>query len=214
MTPTIAKATLLGLAALTLIATQAALAATPSAPVATTSPPAPAAAAAPALANGPLVAGVCLLSQEALVTRSRIGQAATARLRDLAQQAQANINAEKAHIEARGKALQAKRATLTPMQLEAEGKALNAKVQALQAQASERAQQIDATKSRAYAEVLHEAQPFIVQAYGAHACGLLLAREAALTGNMGNDLTGEVLAALDAKGTPVTFDLEPSRPQK
>ena len=207
MTPTSFKATVAGLAALTLISAPAGRAQTPPAPATPT-------AALPPLSNGPLVAGVCLFSQEAVVTRSKVGQAATARLRDLAQQVQSTINAEKARIEARGKALQAKRATMTPLQMQAEGQALNARVQALQAQAGERAQQIDATKTKAYGEVLREAQPFIVQAYGAHGCGLLFAREAVLTGNLGNDLTGEVLAQLDAKGTPVTFDLEPARPQR
>jgi Skp family chaperone for outer membrane proteins len=160
------------------------------------------------------VAGVCLLSQEALIARSKTGQAATARLRDLAQQAQTSLNAEKARLEARGKALEARRATLTPLQIQAQGQALNQAAQALQAKAAERSQQIDATKNRAYGLVLEQAKPMIAQAYAAHNCGLLFGREAVLTGNMGNDLTPEVLAALDAKGTPVTFDLEASRPTK
>ena len=204
------KSALLGLTALTLLTAQAAHAAAPPAPAAAPAPPvAPAvAAAAP---NGPLVVGICLLSQETLITRSKVGQATTARLRELAAQVQANLNAEKARLEARGKALEAKRATLSPMQIQAQGQAINASAQALQARAAERSAQIDATKTKAYGQVIQQAQPFITQAYGAHACGLLLARETVLSGNMTNDLTSEVLAALDAKGAPVTFDLQPPR---
>lgn len=218
------KSALLGLTALTLLTAQSARAAPPPTPAAVPAPPlkptvapmaapasAPVVAAAP---NGPLVIGVCMLSQESLITRSKVGQATTARLRELAAQVQANLNAEKARLEARGKALETKRATLSPMQIQAQGQAINASAQALQAKAADRSTQIDATKSKAFGQVLQQAQPFITQAYGAHACGLLLARETVLSGNMANDLTPEVIAALDAKATPIVFDLEPPRSGK
>jgi Skp family chaperone for outer membrane proteins len=225
MNTTFTKGALRALAATVLLAAPAAQAQAPtpsaaaSAPVAPATPAAPAIAtpaaaaaiATPAASKGPLVPGVCLLSQEALIARSKVGQGATARLRELAGQVQANLNAEKARLEARGKALNDKRATLTPLQIQAQSQALNQSAQALQAKAGERSQQIDATKTRVLNQVLQQAQPFITQAYAAHGCGLLFAREAVLTGNLGNDLTDEVLAALDAKGTPITFDLEPAQ---
>ena len=192
-----------------------------AAPAAPPAPPSPMAAPAVALPaspapspNGPLVAGVCLFSQEMLITRSKVGVAATSRLRELAQNAQNALVAERSRLEARGKALEAKRATLTPLQLQAQGQALNQQVQALQTKAGERSQQIDATKAKVFALVLDQARPYLTQAYAAHGCGLLFARETVLSGNFGNDLTPEVVAALDAKGTPLTFDLEPMRPAK
>jgi Skp family chaperone for outer membrane proteins len=215
MNANFSKGALCGLAA-ALVTAPAAWAQAPTAPVAPAPPAAPAATAAPAPAatptasKGPLIPGVCLLSQESLITRSKVGQAATARLRELAGQVQSNLNAEKTRLEARGKALNDKRATLTPLQIQAQSQALNQRAQALQAEAGERSAQIDATKSRAFSRVIQAAQPYITQAYAAHGCGLLFAREAVLTGNLGNDVTDEVLAALDAKATPVTFDLEPA----
>jgi outer membrane protein len=218
------NAALWGLAALSLLAAEEAQAATPPAPAAAAAPAAPAttppqaaapvAVAPPANPVGPLIAGVCLLSQEGVITRSKVGQATTARLRELAQQVQSNLTAEQARLQARGKVFEAKRATLTPLQQEAEGKALQQRGQALQAQAGERQQQLDATKTRALSQVLNEAQPFITQAYAAHGCGLLFAREAVLSGNLANDLTPEVVAALDAKAAFVPFELEPPRPAK
>ena len=102
-----------------------------AAPAAPPAPPSPMAAPAVALPaspapspNGPLVAGVCLFSQEMLITRSKVGVAATSRLRELAQNAQNALVAERSRLEARGKALEAKRATLTPLQLQAQGQAL------------------------------------------------------------------------------------------
>jgi Skp family chaperone for outer membrane proteins len=214
------KAGLSGLTALTLLAAPAAQAQTPppAAATPTPAPPAPVAppaAPAPAAASkGPLIAGVCLLSQEALIGRSKVGQAATARLHELTQQIQGNLSAEKARLEARAKALEAKRASLPPLQVEAQGQAINQRFQALQTEASERSQQMDATKTRAFDQVLQQAQPFIAEAYTAHGCGLLLARETVMTGNMGNDLTTEVVAALDAKATPIAINLEAPRPTK
>jgi len=217
MNKTLLKGALRGLGAAIVLAAPAVRAQAPaaSATPAPPAPPAPAAAPAPVAAvaappaKGPLVPGVCLLSEETLIARSKVGQAATARLRELAGQVQANLNAEKARLEARGKALGEKRATLTPLQIQAQSQALNQRVQSLQTEAGERSAQIDATKTRAFGRVIQTAQPYISQAYAAHGCGLLFAREAVLTGNLGNDLTDEVLAALDAKATPITFDLEP-----
>ncbi len=188
----------------------------PAKPAAPTAPSSPAAAVAavspPPPSRGPLVAGVCLLSHEALVTRSKVGQGVIARLRDLENQIRTNINSENTRLDARIKALEEKRATLPPLQVQTQGQALMQRRQALQAQAQERGQQFDATKAKAINSVVEAAQPFVDQAYATHGCGLLFARETVFSGNFGNDLTDEVVAAFDAKGAPITFDLEPPRP--
>jgi len=103
---------------------------------------------------------------------------------------------------------------MTPLQVQAERQSLERGGQALQARAEERNQQFEATRRKALNKVLGQAQPFVDQAVGAHACGLVLSREAVLGGNMGNDLTNEVVAALDAKVSFAPFDLEPSRSGK
>ena len=200
------KTILIGLAA-GLITAQSAQAAGETAPVA----PAPVTApVAPAL-TGPLVPGICLLSQQGIISRAKIGVAASARLEQLTHASQTEFNGEKASLEARAKALSAKRATLPPAQLQAQGQALNQRYQALQTQAAVRSGQLDATRAKATARVIDAAQPFVAQAFAAHGCGLLLAREAVLGGNLGNDLTGEVVTAMDAKATPITVELEPAR---
>jgi Skp family chaperone for outer membrane proteins len=226
MNTTFSKGALCALAASAVLAAPATRAQTPAAPAAPASPaapapPAPATAAAPSAAapvpittmvgsKGPLVPGICLLSEDTLIGRSKVGQAAAARLHELAGQVQANLTAERARLEARGKALGEKRATLTPLQIQAQSQALNQRAQALQAEAGERSQQIDATKTRVFGRIVQAAQPYIAAAYTAHGCGLLFAREAVISGNLGNDLTGEILTAFDAAATPMTFDLEPT----
>jgi Skp family chaperone for outer membrane proteins len=196
------------------MALAASLAGAPCA-IAQTPPPAGAAPSPAATApinglSGPEVPGVCLLSRDDLIGKSKVGQAATARLKTLAAQAQASVDAEKARLEARGKALEAKRATLTPEQFQTEGLAIQRRAQALQTDVGVRERQIEVTRVRAYGRVLEASQPFVATAFAAHKCGLLFAREAALGGNYGNDLTPEVLAAFDAKGTPISVELEPA----
>ena len=135
--------------------------------------------------------------------------AANARLHSLAEQAQASLDADKASLERRANALNAERTTLTPAQFQAKAQALNQRGQAIQTEAAERTRQLEATRQKAFGLILQEAQPFIATAYTAHSCGLLFSREAVLGGNMANDLTPEVVVALDAGVAPVSFDLEP-----
>jgi Skp family chaperone for outer membrane proteins len=171
--------------------------------------PAPPSAIPAAQLNGPLVPGVCLLSQAGLIDRSKIGAAAGVRLRSLAQQAQAGLDADKTSLERRETALTAERATLPPAQFQAKAQALNQRAQALQAEAAERTRQLEATRQKVFGLILQDAQPYIAKAFATHGCGLLVSREAVLGGNMTNDLTAEVVAALDANAAPLTFDLEP-----
>ena len=168
-------------------------------------------AATPAM-SGPLIAGVCLLSQQTLVSRSKIGLAAATRLQELTHASQVEFDGEKRSIEARAKALGAKRPTTPAMQqqMQAQGQALNQRFQALQGEAQVRSRQLDTTRVKVGERIVDAAQPYIAPAFAAHNCGLLLAREAALGGNMGNDLTGEVIAAMDAKAAPLVVTLEPA----
>ena len=170
---------------------------------------APPSATPPAQLNGPLVPGVCLLSQAGVIERSKIGAAAGARLRSLAQQAQSGLDADKASLERRGSALTAERATLPPAQFQAKAQALNQRAQAIQAEAAERTRQLESTRQKVFGLILQDAQPYIAQAFATHGCGLLVSREAVLGGNMTNDLTAEVVAGLDANAAPLSFDLEP-----
>jgi len=176
----------------------------------------PAAAPAPAVASsapvGPLIAGVCLLSRQDIVTRSKVGAAATARVNALQHAAQTEFDNEKSRLEARAAALRAKRPTSAAMQaqMQAQGQALNREAQQMQERASVRSRQLEATHKAAVDRVLLAADPYLDHAYAAHSCGLLFDKEVLISGNMGNDLTPEILAAMDAKVAPLTIELEPA----
>ncbi len=169
---------------------------------------APSLAAAQVAMGGNPVPGVCMLSQQAVLTNAKVGLAATARLQTLAQQAQAELTADKAPIEADAKALDAQRATLKPAELQQKQRALAARAQALQQKANLRQREIEATREKALARISADAQPVIQAVYKSRDCGLLVDRGTVLGGNMANDLTPAVVTGLDAKITTITFDRE------
>lgn len=162
--------------------------------------------------TGPVVPGVCLVSQEGVFANAKIGLAATARLRQLAQAPADALNAERAQIVADAKTLDAQKGSLTAAQFRERQQTLVERDQAYQAKFQGLDRQIEATRQKALGQIAEAAQPVIAQVYQAHGCGLLFAREAVLGGNMSNDLTAAVVEGLDAKVTTIIFDLEPPQP--
>lgn len=170
----------------------------------------PAFAQAPAEGlGGAPVPGVCLLSQQAILVNAKVGAGATQRLQQLMAQAQAEVNVDRAPIDADLKVLQAKAPKMKPNDLQKDQAALQARYQLVQAKADQRTRQVEATRLKVIQRVEAESQSVISAVYRAHSCGLLLDRNAVLGGNMSGDLTAEVVKALDAKITSFSFDLEP-----
>lgn len=155
--------------------------------------------------GGPLVPGVCLLSREAIYANAAVGKAATARLQELARAAQAEIDGERTPLEAEVKALDGQPDNAQTKQRR---EAVATRWQALQAKAAHNSREIEATRVKALQRIATDAQPAIAQVYGQKKCGLLLDRNAALGGNLGNDLTADVVKTLDAKVQTITFERE------
>ncbi len=193
-------------AAVVLLAAAAPLAAAKAPPAA----PAPAAPAAPAAATlgGPLIPGVCLLSREAVLANAKVGLYASQRIRQLTEDAQAEVNADRKPIEGDLATLRAQAAKLTPDQRAAQEKALAARFAPVQAKAEQRTREIEATRAKAIDAIGVQLQPVIAAVYMQKGCGLLFDRNTVLGGNMGNDLTAAVVAGLDARLTSITIERE------
>lgn len=155
--------------------------------------------------GGPVVAGVCLLSREAIFANAAVGKAASARLQELTRTAQAEIDAQRTPIETEARALegQADNAANQPRR-----QALATRFQTLQSQAAHVGREIEATRAKALERISTEAQPVIAQVYGQKNCGLLFDRNSALGGNFANDLTADVVRGLDARIQTITFERE------
>ncbi len=159
---------------------------------------------APAL-GGPAIPGVCLLSREAVFANAAVGKATSTRIAELTRGAQADVDQQRAPLENEAKVLAALgQDTKTKERRDA----LAIRWQALQRQAAHGSREIEATRAKALALVADEAQPVIAKVYAAHKCGLLFDRGAALGGNFSNDLTADVVTALDAKVTTIRFERE------
>jgi Skp family chaperone for outer membrane proteins len=189
-----------------LLAGLLALAATPALAQQTAPSAAPAPSAGQVL-GGVSPPGVCLLSQQAVFANAKVGVAASARIKQLSDQAQAEVNTDRAPIDADQKALDAQ-TKIKPADKAAKQQALNARLQVLQNKANLLSREIETTRQKALARISTEETPVIGQAYKAHNCGLLFDRNSVLGGNMSGDLTADVVKGLDARITTITFDRE------
>jgi Skp family chaperone for outer membrane proteins len=165
------------------------------------------AAAGPTL-GGPAIQGICLLSREAIFARSKVGLAASARLDQLAKQAESEIAAERKPIDTDVQAFRQQAASMKPDERQSRDAALGQRIQAAEAHRELLSREIEATRVKALARIGETAQPVIADVYKTKGCGLLLDRGAVLGGNMANDLTAGVVQGLDAKITTITFERE------
>lgn len=171
------------------------------------------AATAPATGStlgGNPVPGVCMLSREAVFAQSKVGQAASERLKSLAQQQQQSLETQGKPLDADIQAFQQKAASLTETQRQQQGQALQQRMQTLKAQEDQLNQRIQATRGKVMEQIGQQAQPIVNTSYTSHHCGLLLNRDAVLGGNVANDLTPEVVSGLDGRITSLNFNLEPA----
>lgn len=155
--------------------------------------------------GGPVIPGVCLLSREAIFANAAVGKAASARLNELTQAAQREVDAQRTPLETETRALEGQPDNAQTRQRRDQ---LAQRWQTLRALAAHNSQEIEATRVKAMGRIAGEAQPLIAQVYGQKKCGLLLDRSTVLGGNFANDLTADTVKALDARIQTITFERE------
>lgn len=160
------------------------------------------------ITSGPLIAGVCFISPEAVLQTSKVGLAATARLRQLADDVQQEASTQKAPLDSETRALEGDAAKLPAAELQKRRQTLADDLQAFRSKVDQYNRELEYTRERVIQRISQQAQPPIAVAYAAHGCGLLFRSTDLLGGNAANDLTAEVVRALDAKVTTITFDRE------
>ncbi len=175
----------------------------------TTAPAAAQSAPAPQQGlGGPLIPGVCLLSREAIFANAKVGKAATARLQQLAEQAQAEVDAMRKPVEAELETFRGEAAKLSVEQRRTREQSLAPRLKAVQDRTQQSTREIEATRGKAMGRIATALQPVIAKVYTAKNCGLLIDRNSVLGGNMANDLTPAAVAALDSSMNTITFDRE------
>jgi Skp family chaperone for outer membrane proteins len=163
----------------------------------------------PLTASGPAIGGMCVLSEQGLVAGSLVGKSVAARIQQLAQQADAEINGQATSLQNDEKAFESARASYSQEQLQQKAAALQGRERDLQRLAQQRNQELDATRQKRIGEVLTNALPIIRQQVQQHNCSVLLeGSQVVLAVNPSMDLTSAVIQGLNAKITTLTFDRE------
>jgi Skp family chaperone for outer membrane proteins len=164
--------------------------------------------------GAPAVPGLCVLSQNAVYANAKVGQAATARYRELTASLRAQLEPEQKAIQQAAAKLEAAKASMPAAQYQQQAQALGARVQNLRAQSGQDNRNLEATRVKALRQIAVLANPFISEAYKSHHCGAVFSRETMLVGNPGMDLTPLVVQGLDAKVATISFELEHLPPQQ
>src|ERR1700758_1761218 len=113
--------------------------------------------------GGQAVSGVCLLSREAIFANAKVGKAASARLKQLADQAQSDIDAEPKPVDADVQAYRSQAASLSADQRQSREQALGQRMQKVQADQALRGRQLEATRVKAMGQIAQYAQPVITE---------------------------------------------------
>lgn len=162
--------------------------------------------AAPTASGGPAIPGVCVLNREAVFTQSKVGKDVTAQFKAARDAAQSQVKDEEAKITSDAKALENAKAALPEGQYQSRLRDLVSRQQALRLEASQKSQDLEATRTSVVKRIAKAAQPFIAAAYGKYRCSLLLSRDAVLAGNPGMDVTADVIGGLDGKITVMKLE--------
>lgn len=168
----------------------------------------PAAAPASAIAQGPPIAGLCVLSQRGAIGGSTVGRYVSDRLQQIANQVRAEVGPEQTAIDADAKALQAQRATLDAATYQSRAGALQARAGAWQQKVDLRQREVQATERKALGRVAQELSPIVQQLYQQRRCSILLDGDVVLGVNPQMDLTQQATAQLNARITQFPFDRE------
>lgn len=162
--------------------------------------------------GGPVIAGVCVLSRQAVFDASAVGKAANAQFKALRDAAQAPVTAEQTKIVTDAKALEAGKGSMSPAEYQQRQQQLAQRLQVLRLEAAADSRDLEATRQDVVVRISKEAQPIIAQVYKDKGCGLMVSRDAILAGNPAMDITPAVVAALDAKITTIAVERKHAAP--
>lgn len=155
------------------------------------------------------VPGVCMLSRGAVLANSKVGKAADARLKQIAQQVRSQLDNQRKPLDQSVQQFQQKAKSLSDSQRQTQQQALQERMQKFQTQAKQQDARIRLTRNQATQRIAKELDPLVAVIYKKHSCGILLDRDSVLGGNPQNDLTSEAVSALDKKMSTISFNLAP-----
>jgi len=154
-------------------------------------------AAQPQTKPGPVIQGLCVYSNEAVMENAAVSKAAAQRLQQINTQAEAELDPDAQALEKERAGLAAQQKTLAKDKFEPLAQAFMTKVKAFQDKAFIVNQELGRTEQDANIKVGQLVGPALQSVYEAKNCGMLVDRKAVLFTNPAMDITAEVVKKLD-----------------
>jgi Skp family chaperone for outer membrane proteins len=158
-------------------------------------------------APGAALPGVCVYSENVVVSTSSAGVAATAKLNQIQQSIAGQLNATRGQIDADNKALGPQKATLPAATYQQKVTALQQRAQDWNTLAQTRNAQFTHTRELALTQIANASVPLLNASVAAHRCSIVIDRGATYTSNATMDLTAEVIQKLNASMPSISFEL-------
>ena len=169
-----------------------------------------AASAQQAPANpGPVIPGVCVYYNARLLAQSSAGQAVEARMQQLAQEVQGELQPYATAIQSDAQQLQASGSSLPADQLQQRRQALQQRAQEAQQLESTRENELRYTLGMQRQAITEAVSPILTALYQEKGCGLLLDRESVFMMNPAMDVTDLAIQRLNTALPTLSFNRMP-----
>lgn len=169
-----------------------------------------AASAQQAPANpGPVIPGVCVYYNARLLAQSSGGQAVEARMQQLAQEVQGELQPYATQIQTEAQQLQTSGSSLPADQLQQRRQALQQRAQEAQQLESTRENELRYTLGMQRQAITEAVSPILTALYQEKGCGLLLDRESVFMMNPAMDVTDLAIQRLNTALPTLSFNRLP-----
>jgi Skp family chaperone for outer membrane proteins len=169
-----------------------------------------AASAQQAPANpGPVIPGVCVYYNARLLAQSSAGQAVEARMQQLAQEVQGELQPYATQIQTEAQQLQTSGSSLPADQLQQRRQALQQRAQEAQQLESTRENELRYTLGMQRQAITEAVSPILTALYQEKGCGLLLDRESVFMMNPAMDVTDLAIQRLNTALPTLSFNRMP-----
>lgn len=163
------------------------------------------AGASPALAQRAQNGSVIVMDYERVLTTSVAGRDVEAKLRQVAEQMQAELQPEQTAVQAEAQALQTATRGQTPEQIQRNSSlnqrvtAFNTRAEAFRAQQVTRARDLEYTRQQALLEFNRQVEPIVTEVMNARRAGVVVDRSSVQIMAEGVDATADIISRLDQR---------------
>ena len=158
---------------------------------------------------GPAIPGVCVYFNQRVLAQSTVGQAVQARMEQLAQEVQGELQPYATAIQTEAQALQQGQATIPADQMNQRRQQLQQRIQEAQQLEATRENELRYTLAEQRRKISEAIEPLLVAVYQEKGCGIMIDRESVFILNPAMDVTDTVIQRLNAQLPTLSFNRMP-----